>query len=106
MVSEMVMASLPVVPPLEVTAVDHQHSTAQGGQPMTWQGRYNFIVDEFLVSVIAKASLQLTFSSSSLGSGSSGQRTGNGLGQLLTLLIFLLCLNERTLVLRNLIDIF
>ena len=39
--SEMVMALLPVVIPLEVTAVDHQHSTAQGGQPMTWQGRYH-----------------------------------------------------------------
>ena len=89
------MASLPVVPLLEVTAVDHQHSTAHGGQPMTWQGRYNFIVDEFLVSVIAKASLQLTFSSSSLGSGSSGQRTGNGLGQLLTLLILFIVLKRK-----------
>ena len=37
----MVMAPLPVVIPLEVTAVDHQHSRAHGGQPMTWQGRYH-----------------------------------------------------------------
>ena len=39
--SEMVMASLPVVPLLEVAAVGHQHSAAHGGQPMTWQGRHH-----------------------------------------------------------------
>ena len=53
MVSEMVMASLPILPPLEMTAVDHQHSTAHMVDNQ-WHGKAAIIVEEFLVQVLSR----------------------------------------------------
>ena len=95
MVSEIVdqrwhlCCSFQLFPPLEVAPVGKEHFF-----------RWLLVISNASFQAAFKVALPTWFSEMVMAS------LPVGLGQLLTLLIFLLCLNERTLVLKNLVYIF